>query len=111
MPLLEYSMGDGVTQLRCFAFYGTSGSGPNDVWAVGYHLSPGVKAPLILHYDGKKWKQVAVPSVSSNNAHLNSVYAVSSTEAWAVGGVYHGTNIISLAMRWNGKKWLVIPSQ
>ena len=91
--------------------YGISGSGPNDIWAVGYHLTPGVKKPLILHYDGRKWKQVAVPPVGSNIAHLNAVYAVSPKEAWAVGGVYHGFSIISLAMRWDGKKWSVVPSQ
>lgn len=111
--LIMHYDGKGWTLDKAFAgrLYGVSASGPNDIWAVGYHLLPGVKAPVMLHYDGKKWKQVALPSVSSNIAHLNSVYALSSTEAWAVGGVYHGSSIISLAMRWNGNKWSVVPSQ
>ena len=40
-------------------------AGPKDIWASGVaHTSKGER-PLVLHYDGTAWKQIATPQISS----------------------------------------------
>lgn len=61
-----------------------------------------VEKTLVLHWNGNTWKQVASPT-PPNDGQLNSVSAVSSSSAWAVGYVnFTGTTLI---LHWNGKHW------
>jgi hypothetical protein len=88
-----------------------NGDSASDVWAVGSYVS---KSPdhktLILHYNGTKWTQAASPNPSSSNGqiYLQSVSAVSPTDAWAA-GYYQtdATNAIDkiLLLHWNGTTW------
>jgi hypothetical protein len=82
---------------------------PSDIWAVGSRdigLPNGLFKPLIMHWDGTRWRQVAAPSVPTENG-LVSISGTSADDLWAVGTWYrthpraHGPMI----MHWNGKKW------
>ena len=65
------------------------GSGPEDVWAVG-------DRGLVVHYNGKEWTRVEVPTVMS----LTAITGTSATDVIAGGG--GGT-----LLRWDGKAWAV----
>jgi hypothetical protein len=67
----------------------------NDVWAVGYYQSlAGENLPLIIHWDGTQWIEVATPDTGTSPNFLNAVAAVSSTDVWAVGYSYQGPVIL-----------------
>jgi hypothetical protein len=91
-----------------------SGSSPSDVWAVGVYWSNinAVKS-LIAHWDGTSWSMVASPKPAPgpvNSYGLNSVVAITPTNAWAV-GTYRITNqssIEPLVEHWNGTKWSIV---
>jgi hypothetical protein len=92
-----------------------SGSGPDDVWAVGYVLD--VFGPTesyqttAVHWDGAAWSVVPTPDMSQLNNYLFSVAAVSPTEAWAVGLWDDGHALRTLVERWDGAAWNVVPSE
>jgi hypothetical protein len=56
------------------AFYGVAGTSSEDVWAVG-------DSGLILHWNGAAWSTVR----SNTTAKLTSVFATSTSSAWAAG--------------------------
>lgn len=84
---------------------GVSGSGPNDVWAVGAYANSGepngARHPLALHWDGSNWSQVTVPT--SGFAILNAVTAITPSDAWAVGSKNGYSTPV--AFHWNGVAW------
>jgi len=87
-----------------------SGSGPNDVWAVGYYrdLPYGNRArhSLALHWDGRSWTRVATPDVGPIQTFLRDVVALSPTNAWAVGYASGGINgTTAVVLHWNGTAW------
>jgi hypothetical protein len=98
---------------------GVRAESPTDIWAVGESAAgisatgenvAGISAatggaqPLILHWNGHTWAQVASPSPGTA-AVLQAVRTVSATDAWAVGSVAHGTTGQPLILRWNGHTW------
>jgi hypothetical protein len=94
--------------------FGVAASSASDVWAVGNY---GTTAPhhhtLIVHWNGKTWKQVPSPDPSgaSHDSRLTSVTVVSAKNAWAV-GYYHGAKHFrqTLILHWNGKSWQQVAS-
>jgi hypothetical protein len=74
--------------------------------------STGVGAkPLIDHWNGTAWSQVATPATPQSTASLAAVSASSPTDAWAIGrDQTNRSNFQSLAMHWNGTAWTVSPS-
>ncbi|MGO9077535.1 MAG: hypothetical protein ACLQDY_00605 [Streptosporangiaceae bacterium] len=91
---------------------GVAAASARTVWAVGYTATgsgTGVHfKSLILRWNGRAWRRVPSPSVSSGrfgNA-LAGVAATSATSAWAVGCTdgcpVGGTPLIE---RWRGKSW------
>ena len=66
-------------------------SGPTDGWVVGYrydvHADYDDRSPIVLHYDGVKWREVAAPP----SASLATVYALAPDDVWAGGsdGFFH----------------------
>jgi hypothetical protein len=80
-----------------------------DAWAVGTtrsaHRYPFGKT-LILHWNGRSWRQVRAPAPGSNS-EFGAVSATSAGSAWAVGNDYSRTNPFGqpLAVRWNGRRW------
>jgi hypothetical protein len=85
-----------------------SGSGPNDVWAVGYYrdLPYGNRDrhPLALHWNGTAWSQVAAPDLGARVTVLQDVTALSPTNAWAV-GYTSGATVSAVAEHWDGSAW------
>jgi hypothetical protein len=59
-------------------------SSPTEGWAVGQVplTQPTQSAPLLLHYDGRTWKQVAV---TAQNGQPAQVQMLSATDGWMVG--------------------------
>jgi hypothetical protein len=85
----------------------------NDAWAVGAYAHGGThKKTLILHWNGATWKQVASPSPggSGNDNYLFAVATISHRDAWAVGEIVTSTGIQTLALHWNGTKWVHMAS-
>lgn len=79
----------------------------HDAWAVGYlnigrtRWSNMTDAPLILHWDGSRWRRVAVPT-EPGGAKLYAIAGSSADDLWAVGS---GRLFEPVIMHWNGRKW------
>ena len=87
---------------------GVSAAGAGNAWAVGFYRSQAAGAqPLILHWNGTAWSQVAAPASGLPETELNGVSTVSDREAWAAG--FAGTPATgqfgTLILRWNGTAW------
>ena len=94
---------------------GVSAVSPSNIWAVGEYSTKsgsfGANKTLILHWNGRTWRQVASPSPGSFADDLSSVRRVSATNVWAV-GLYAGSDIRdrSLILHWNGRAWSRVAS-
>ncbi len=83
-----------------------------ETWAVGYFVNAHYKQrTLIEHYDGSTWNVVPSPSPGDEQNILYGVAAISSSDAWAVGGTQGASGVWhTLAEHWNGNKWKVVPT-
>lgn len=118
-PYIVRLNGSGLTEWpaahNCCALVGVSALGPNDVWAVGYATRRSGARPIIEHFDGAAWSAVANPPISGD-VGLNSVFAVTSSNVWAVGEQGPGnlpntyTSYRTLVEHWDGLSWSVVPS-
>ncbi len=89
-----------------------------DIWAVGYGPLPGgaafVKQTLIEHWNGSAWSIVPSPNPPPNfaNVELDGVFALSSSNVWAVGFFDDpsGSTRFTLIEHWNGSSWSVVSS-
>lgn len=81
----------------------------NNVWAVGWHWTPIGAAPLVVRWDGRRWRESPTPE--DEYRQLQAVDGTSSSDIWAVG---HSLSIEdghqALAMHYNGKTWAVVPT-
>ncbi|HEY3447260.1 MAG TPA: hypothetical protein VGK67_12885 [Myxococcales bacterium] len=82
-------------------YLGIWGASPQDLWAVGFDwanpgpekwFTPGQFPPVIAHWDGTGWSEVAAPAYPG----FRSVFGLSADEIWAV-----ALNVI----RWDGHAW------
>lgn len=105
------------------ALTAVSAASPTDAWAVGFQdanssFNNGART-LIEHFDGTSWQ--ATPSPNPNPGHcssagfeLNGVFALTSTNAWAVGSQNVNATCTSLInpliVHWNGSAWTVSQS-
>ncbi len=107
----------GDRQHRLFAIGAASSS---NVWAVGerwvdspYSSGPRqVPYPLIEHWDGRAWTVVPVGNPNRLPGSLYNITVISSTDAWAVGGVEAETPTMRngpLVEHWNGVSWSLTP--
>jgi hypothetical protein len=89
-----------------------------DIWAVGFGPLPGgaafVKQTLIEHWNGSKWSVVPSPNPPAKftNVELDGVFALSSTNVWAV-GFFENPSVIgrfTLIEHWNGSSWALVSS-
>lgn len=71
------------------------GTGAGDIWSLGSTASPA--GPLVEHFDGTAWSQVADPAAGGQN--LAAMAALTPRDAWAMSG--NGL----LVERWNGTAW------
>jgi hypothetical protein len=97
-----------------------SGSGPDDLWAVGYQLTTGDAQESVLfeHFNGTTWQVAAFPTQESacdpnaSDCFLQPT-AVSDTAAgnvWVVGTVREPNPTANFIARWNGTAWSVVPA-
>lgn len=107
-----------------------SGTGPSDVWAVGYATNSiaqlfSADAPLVEHWAGTSWSVVPAPSPATTQSYaaqhpdsssnptsvrLTGVDAVGPNDVWAVGYIAHTYTAASdqtFAEHWNGTAWSV----
>jgi hypothetical protein len=86
----------------------------DDVWAVGYHIEViGFDQPYqttSLHFDGTAWRLVDAPDVNQENNYLRGVVAFTNRRAMAVGFFDTGFELRTLIERWNGTRWVIVPS-
>lgn len=86
-----------------------------NVWAVGYYdggANVGDDRTLIVHWNGKTWKQFASrnPGGFSHFNGLFGVATISARSAWAVGSFDNGIARQALIEHWNGKSWKTVRS-
>jgi IPT/TIG domain len=92
-------------------FASISGAAANDVWGVGGFINgSGVAQTLAEHWNGSAWSIVSTPNTGAGDNVLESVVAIASNDAWAVG--YSRANNSSarqsLTEHWNGTVWSVV---
>jgi hypothetical protein len=97
------------TQYRSSRASAVSALSPTAAWTAGgtFTGDGGPVASLIEQWDGTAWRLVANPGVE----FLSGVAAVSSNDAWAVGGALNygvGNHpYMPLIVHWNGTQWAV----
>jgi hypothetical protein len=81
----------------------------NSCFAVGGGFSrfSRVLGPLVEHWDGTRWAEMAQPTGSSDFEPLTSISCTSTTFCMAVGGM--GTKSHPVIERWNGSVWTLLP--
>jgi hypothetical protein len=86
---------------------GVAAAASDDVWAVGRWGDADTLTvnPLMLHWDGSKWRIVDTPTLSGG-ATFQAVTAIAPDDVWAVGE--DGTG--RLAEHWDGQSWSVVPT-
>ena len=86
---------------------------PSSVWAVGVYWTATTGKTLVLHWNGKAWRQVASPNSggTSPNGGLAGVASGSTSSAWAAGSYVSGPEVTqTLTEHWNGRRWRVVAS-
>ncbi len=85
-----------------------------DIWAVGYGSGGQTlgEQSLVVHWDGKIWREVPSPNPGSGFDLLTGLAAVSTNDVWAVGTFTdenHGPTMgDELLEHWNGAAWAVV---
>jgi plastocyanin len=79
---------------------GASAVSSDDVWGVGYDGS----LPLAEHWDGVSWTPVPMTSVGTSD-YVASAAGVSSSDVWAAGAAYFGSQLEALVEHWDGSAW------
>ena len=82
-----------------------------NAWAVGFTASSTGYNTLTERWNGSRWSIISSPSVSAQN-YLVGVKTLSPSNAWAVGShnVPGSLAFSTLAMRWDGSTWSIVPS-
>ena len=77
-------------------------------WAVGVQGGSGnATLSQALHWNGKAWRHVKMPSPGGLNAktELAAVRCATASACWAVGYYVRGGATLNAMLRWNGRKW------
>ncbi|HEY9388416.1 MAG TPA: S53 family peptidase [Mycobacteriales bacterium] len=90
------------------SFNAVSGTGPNDVWAVGTGDQGAANGPLVEHWDGSRWTRTQVegsdPLVSSFT-DFEGVTVNSPDDVWAAGRWNQWNYLVG---HWDGTRWAVV---
>lgn len=83
---------------------GIAAPSPSDVWVVGQRwITQQSFEPLIMHFDGQRWKTVDTSQLVGGN--LLTIFASASNDVWAIGDFGPiGQNSV-LALHFNGTSW------
>jgi hypothetical protein len=94
---------------------GVSCPSATDCWAVGDRdAASGARLNQVLHWTGKKWFSVAVPSQGGTKAgesELKAVRCLSASDCWAVGdseSAGQNSPELNQVLHWNGKAWRLV---
>jgi hypothetical protein len=96
--------------------FGASADATNDAWAVGFKGPENDNSlALVMHYDGKNWKEMSAPSVGSGANQLNGVLALAPNDVWAVGfstpeAPPKEVATLNLIEHYDGTSWSIVPS-
>lgn len=101
-------------------FSSIDASGPDDAWAVGMQYGAewvdqygdrnvGYDT-FAMHWDGAAWTVVPSPNGAPRHNNVESVLALSPTDAWMIGYSQEGSHPRTLTMHWDGTTWSLIPS-
>jgi hypothetical protein len=100
-------------------FDAISADSPDDVWIAGSYTATvsstqGTFGTYALHWNGSSWSLVSMPANPSGDEYqLDSIQAISPTNAWAVGQNLNADTLASqgtLIEHWNGTSWSIVPS-
>lgn len=84
---------------------------PDNAWVVGTSRTGDLSQPLMLHWNGTQWREVAGATLpSGSNPRFGSISAVSANDIWIVGNFVDapkGTR--ELTEHWNGTNWQFVP--
>jgi hypothetical protein len=85
---------------------------PGDIWVtIGYAgqlaFPAGGDGGALVHWNGRRWQQVALPAALADGGDPTSVAAVSDHEVWVGGGAPNGKpgGMTGLSARWDGRAW------
>ncbi|HXY72435.1 MAG TPA: VCBS repeat-containing protein, partial [Actinomycetota bacterium] len=91
---------------------GIDSTGPNDVWAVGYHVIGSDYRTLTEHFDGTAW--TVQPSANGSDGVVTVVRAVSAQpgDVWTAGFDYRIATgrYTEYTENWNGSSWATVPA-
>src|SRR5580658_2464913 len=76
------------------------GSGPNDVWAVGFQITQGGLRYGIVHWNGLAWSTALTEQADASAAVLESIWGSGPNDIWAVGS--------GIILHWDGSTWSVV---
>ena len=84
---------------------GVTAAASDDVYAAGSIQASGEQLPLVLHFDGRSWKRIAVPAGGSGGGSFDAIGASSARNVWAVGQRQVGSVSLPLAEHFDGSAW------
>jgi hypothetical protein len=83
-------------------FSAVAATSARDAWAAGVEIVQGQLRTLILHWNGRSWRQSALPGSFVADPGFVVVGASSGSNAWSFGD--NGRT----ALRWNGTRWSLV---
>lgn len=90
---------------------GVTALASDEAWAVGwYYDAQRIGRPLVLRWNGTRWRSVATPLPSAYYSLLAGVSAAGAGDVWAGGYAYVNGRYGTLLMHWDGAAWTVAPS-
>jgi hypothetical protein len=90
---------------------GVTATSPSSAWAVGEYTAGSTERALILHWNGRAWRQAASPNPGgTHGSALTAVTAVSASSIWAVGEYWTATAEKTMVLHWNGRLWRHVAS-
>jgi hypothetical protein len=86
----------------------------SNCWSAGYYVKHNAELSDALHWNGKKWSQIATPNpgglVLGDVSDLDDVACSAPSDCWADGS--YGTQgdgaqeiLLNFVLHWNGKNW------
>jgi hypothetical protein len=78
-----------------------------NIWAVGWYAGSNIlDRSLILHWNGRTWRQLPSPNPGKQDDSLDGLAAVSARSVWTTEGYSNSsTSGGSLILHWNGRTW------
>jgi hypothetical protein len=87
---------------------------PASIWAAGEYWTATTEKTMILHWNGRKWRQVASPDVGGGTSSTGALAGIafgSQSVAWAAGSYFTTPSVQqTLTEHWNGRHWRITAS-